>query len=333
MQARSSSNSIGVFGRFIVQPLWFLIRLGLIALVITTSLSLLARFHWLADLLSNLRVQQTLVLCSLGGLSLLVKQWRWVAIAGVCLLVHLPWFIPASFRKMDGLPSDKSLTITFVNVLTSNQRHGDVIAEVLRHKPDAFVVLELGSALAETIRQETQWDYPHRIEYPMDEGKFGIGLYSRHALTGSELFALNTEITSIETTIEVRGQVYRIIATHPLPPIGDQNFQLRNEHLNQLAKRIGVVNSRMTPTVLVGDLNVTPWSPFFRDLEEATQMRRASKQVNLVPTWYRFDAFPGGLVLDHALISQNLTCRKHIVGPEIGSDHRSVTVTIAKLDR
>ncbi len=73
------------------------------------------------------------------------------------------------------------------------------------------------------------------------------------------------------------------------------------------------------PVILVGDLNLTPWSPHLATFEQASHLRRAVTGWNLTPTWYRFPAFPFGLVLDHALISEHLICNRHQVGSDMGS--------------
>ena len=304
-----------------------------IAVLMATSMgALLAQHLWFCDLLANLRVQQCLSLVPVLSICLLVQQWRWAAIAGFCLLLHLPWFLDA-FRegvrvRNSDTPTSDGLTVTMANVLTSNLRFDDILADAIQNRPDVLVILELSHGLADRLVKEIGPEYPHAIAKPMDDGNFGIGMYSRHPFIASEVFKLNTEVESIEATIDIRGRAHRIIATHPLPPIGDRGFKLRNDHLHEMARRIGFIDGGMTPSILVGDLNVTPWSPHFRSLIDKTGLRRAVDGFDATPTWYRIPRYPFGLTLDHALISTNLECVEHIVGPDIGSDHRSVTVKI-----
>ena len=164
----------------------------------------------------------------------------------------------------------------------------------------------------------------------MDGGNFGIGLYSRHQIVESTVFTLNTEIESIDATISAHDKEYRIFATHPVPPMGSRGYRSRNDHLKQLAMLVRETEPDISEKriIVVGDLNLTPWSPHFAAFEQASGLRRASDGFSITPTWYRYPLFPFGLVLDHALISSGLSCVDHVIGPDIGSDHRSVTVTL-----
>jgi len=314
---------------------WHIARFVAATLVSTTLVTLFAQYHWLADLLANLRVQQCLVLLAVLLTCLVFRKWAWFALTLACLAIHLPSFKPALPDGSTRRPASGLMKITTANVLTQNQRHQDILTDVLSRDPDVFVILELSHSLAEALESQVRSTYPHSIVRPMDSGNFGIGLYSRHPLVDADVFALNTEIESIAATIQINGNPCHVIATHPLPPIGARGYRLRNEHLQQLAAKIrnAIENSPETPVVLLGDLNLTPWSPHFAMFESDSGLRRAFDRPSVTPTWYRYPLFPFGLMLDHAMISDNLSCTSHAVGPEIGSDHRSVTVEIAMVDQ
>lgn len=311
---------------------WFLTRMLLIALCASTLLTLFARTHWFADLLANLRMQQLIALTA--ALVMCVMHRRWMGLAVVVLLVamHLPWFGSALRRSNRREIDERSrLTVTLANVLTGNRRHADIADDLTSRDPDIILVLEIGSTLAAKLSAEITQVYPYAIVRSQDEGNFGIGLYSKYPLGDEDVFTSNLGIESITATVKIVDQAYRIYATHPLPPIGARGFSARNAHLSQLALRIKKfqTQSPATPVVLVGDLNLTPWSPLFADLERASGLVRAGCALDMTPTWYRFQSFPFGLILDHGLISKHLQCISYTVGPDIGSDHRSITLTLA----
>ena len=298
-------------------------------LLLATGATLLAPYHWVADLLANLRVQQVMAIIFFGAAFGVFRRWRWSAAMCGCLIVHLPWLLAGGQATGIHNAAEKSLKVMVSNVLTHNHRHDDVIADINDNSPDVVAILELSSALAAELESRIGVDYPHRIVQPMDDGNFGIGVYSRHPFEQAERFTLNTEIESIAVILSVDGSRYRFFATHPLPPMGKRNFELRNAHLDQLATRVRDANvQEALPTIVVGDLNVTPWSPHFSQFAKAAGLGRASGRFALAPTWYRYPRFPFGLVLDHVLVSKELHLIKHTVGPETGSDHRSVTVTV-----
>ncbi len=287
-----------------------------------------ARYHWWADLLANLRVQQVLVLVGVLMLFLISRQWKWCVVVGLMIAIHVPWFASAFPVRSKVQPNASDLRITLANVFTRNGRHDKIAADIVSRNPHVIVILELSSSLAQNLSDELGESHPHRILYPDDAGNFGIGLFSALAINESNLFDVDESIGVKSIEAAIGG--YRIFATHPLPPMSPVGFAARNRHLRQLASRIGDHQRRFPkePIVLVGDLNVTPWSPYFADFEEQSGLRRAIGGIDFVPTWYAFDWFPLGLVLDHAMISRGFRCVDHRVGAKIGSDHRSVTVDL-----
>jgi endonuclease/exonuclease/phosphatase (EEP) superfamily protein YafD len=304
-------------------------RLIVLALVVTTLISLVSPHHWFADLLANLRMQQLIGLLVAFGLCLWVGNRRLACLAIILIAIHAPSFRSAlPPPTTDTTPS--SITVTFANTLTSNWSVDTIATDLVRNDPDVIAVLELSSILQAKLAKELSSAYPHSIARPLDHSNFGIGLYSKHPLHDRDVFPLNLEIESIAVTVSIADQNYRILATHPLPPMGATGFRHRNEHLQQLADRINTFQSKSPEThvILVGDLNLTPWSPIFSDLEKHSGLRQARSGFSVKPTWYRFPLFPFGLMLDHGLISKNMHCISHQVGPDIGSDHRSVTLEL-----
>lgn len=297
-------------------------------------ISLAAPLHWLADLLANLRVQIVV-----GGtvamlFALFAGQYRMATAVIGCLAVVV------------GLMSGELLPVTqtnnrkdadifrlmTINVLSSNQNHGAVIGEILGSDPDAVAVLELTNELQQTLDVALSNRYPHSVERGDAAGNFGIALYSKHPLTAVELFRLNEQIDSIAA--DCHG--WRLYATHPLPPIGRRQFRSRNEHLDLLARHVHRYRGQHpdVSVAVMGDFNLTPWSPLFRRFRDATGLRRAKVGFGLQPTWYAKGSwFPLGLVLDHIFVPETAVCLSQQVGPDIGSDHRSVTVDVCRVSR
>ena len=303
-------------------------RVVCLALIVVTAATFLARHHWVADLLANLRIQQLIAIVFLITISLFARQYRLATIASVCGGIHLVMMAAQLWpQHLDQTSTSNAIRLMSVNVLSSNRSHGLLIEEIRRVDPDVVSILELTSVLQERLDAELSDEYPYSVARADDFGNFGIGLYSKHRLDKIEVFTLNEAINSIA----VNCQGYHLIATHPLPPMRNQMFRSRNEHLSMLGGRVKQLNRQSpdVPVAVMGDLNLTPWSPLFGDFEKASGLRRAKSGFGITPTWYaRFDQFPFGLVLDHFLISDSLGCSEYRVGNDCGSDHRSVSVRL-----
>lgn len=304
---------------------------GLIITGCTTAMSFASPHHWLADLLANLRVQQMLAIAATVALCLMLRRWKSFGLGVLFFCVHMPAMLQARHASADlKTPADESLTLTTINVLSSNGHHDRVIEELKSISPDVFAVLELNSVLATRLNETMSDLYPHSVLRPSDIDNFGIGLYSKHRLENVDIFVLNTSIESIAATLS--DQNIRIIATHPVPPMGSKLFESRNGHLRQLASRVSGFrkSNPSTPMIVMGDLNLTPWSPVFSQFQSQSNLFRASTPWSATPTWHRYPFFAAGLVLDHILVDAELGCVGYRVGSDTGSDHRSVTAELVR---
>jgi endonuclease/exonuclease/phosphatase (EEP) superfamily protein YafD len=79
---------------------------------------------------------------------------------------------------------------------------------------------------------------------------------------------------------------------------------------------------------LLGDLNVTPWSPYFQELLAATGLRDSARGWGLQPSWPTMSLLLR-VPIDHCLISPELHVTERTLGPDIGSDHFPLLVTLA----
>jgi endonuclease/exonuclease/phosphatase (EEP) superfamily protein YafD len=115
-----------------------------------------------------------------------------------------------------------------------------------------------------------------------------------------------------------------LLATHPVPPVGAEYTELRNRQLTEISTFLA---DSFGPVILVGDLNTTPWSPAFKDLLQVTGLQNSMKGFGIQPSWPSFIP-PLWIPLDHLLHSPDLSIQTRKAGPDIGSDHFPLEVTI-----
>jgi endonuclease/exonuclease/phosphatase (EEP) superfamily protein YafD len=294
--------------------------------------SLFARSWWIADLIANLRIQLLIGLLAAMLCSFAARCPKLLTTSGMLLLWQASWLWTA-FAPLSSFTRGPELKICTVNVLSQNTQHARIVECLKEADPDVIAVLELTSSLEQQLIRELAGLYPFRLTEPHNDGNFGIGLVSRLPLDESRLFHLSAPpVPSVEATVLWQGHTVRLIATHPVPPMNARLSHSRTLHLNLLARKIQ--NSRRdqpdVPCIVVGDFNLTPWSPLFYDFLDASDLRNASQGFGLSPTWYRWPLFPFGLVLDHGFCTQDFVCTRRTVHGDVGSDHRPVTFRFSR---
>ena len=285
---------------------------------------LFGRFHFLLDMCSHFRLQAVVALL-LGGFVILMYSRKNILGAipfAVGIVVAGTLYPYCRFVPPDSQNRPTTRILAF-NVLTSNQKIEQAVAYIIEQDPDIIVLQEVDSQWMDTLQNQLSGKYPHQLARPRADN-FGIAAFSRIAF--SSAFIRNPgdqDVPSVELVFQSRekGQ-FRIIGTHPLPPVSHEYWQSRNTQLNAIAEN---VRDSPIPTIVCGDLNTTPWSPFFRDFINTSGLRPASLGRGIPPTWTGNTKWLG-LPIDYVAVPPEVHVTQRHVGPNLGSDHRPVIV-------
>lgn len=290
-----------------------------------TWLGSLGRHHWTLDLLSHFRLQY-LVVCVLVLLFALIRRRTWMVVVALLSLLWNAQIIHAFHQTAEKVEATagRTLRVMTFNVMTGNENHVAAIEHVLEADADIVCLLEVDETWRLSL-EPLRVKYPHRVE-EMNDGNFGIACYTRLPLKSSEvrrftIWALPTVLLNLDHL----GVPLTFIGTHPMPPMGGQSAGEWRSQLSQL----GAIAAGIEGEVIVaGDFNATPWCEGMRLLCEKSGLQFRSVDPVWPPTWGL--KLPMMIPIDHVLVKGGLSVQKRVIGPEMGSDHRSVTVEITK---
>jgi endonuclease/exonuclease/phosphatase (EEP) superfamily protein YafD len=214
--------------------------------------------------------------------------------------------------------------VVLANVHTANRQKVAFVTWVTSVKPDLLVVEEVNSEWLKALT-------PLKTMLPYSEVRprrdnFGIALLSRYPLdTVRTEYIGEAGVPSLVATLRLNDRPITVLATHPLPPIGREYFDFRNDQLQALAERIQKIE---TPVLVAGDLNVTMWSPWYRDLIHSTGLKNGRKGFGIQPTWPTGLPAPLRIPVDHVLHSPDFAVTSFRTGPANGSDHLPLVVDL-----
>lgn len=165
--------------------------------------------------------------------------------------------------------------------------------------------------------------YPHSVEV-LEFGNFGMACYTRLQLKSSRTqFFADDGIPSIVLELEHEGRPLTFIGTHPPPPMGSRMSAIWRTQFKEIAKLASVIHHDV---IVAGDFNATPWSHGMHLLFNQSDLGFRSTAPVWRPTWGL--STPMMIPIDHIVLSSRLVILKHEVGPDVGSDHRSVLVNV-----
>jgi endonuclease/exonuclease/phosphatase (EEP) superfamily protein YafD len=299
--------------------IWVLLGVSSMA---ATVAAVLARQFWAFDLFAHFRVQLAAaqVLLVLIFLARRRRAWAVLLLAGVGVNAAAiwPYLAPAASIAAEGA----ALRIGFANVERRNTEGGGLVASMSAAAPDLLAVIEYSEAWAERLRPLTD-AYPFRIELPRDDN-FGIALFSRMPLLDGRSFELEGH-PAIAVSVEYRGTPVRVVAAHLMPPMSAAMAARRQRQLDALAAQLDATTE---PTVLVGDFNLSPYSPHFGAFLADTSLQDAAAGQGLRYTWPAFMPLLG-IPIDHCLTSRHWHTVNYRRLPAYGSDHLPVVVDLA----
>ena len=136
--------------------------------------------------------------------------------------------------------------------------------------------------------------------------------------------------THIEATLKLPGRTtfLALYALHAPPPISGEMAEARNRKFDHIARK-AAAQPQATP-VVVGDFNLTPWSPYFHQFVKGSGLKDARTPHRFDNTWpVTFNNAHIGLAIDHTFAHPSLPLVKRTIGPDLGSDHLPVTATFS----
>lgn len=295
-----------------------------------TAAGYFGRFWWFFDLFVHFKFQYmiTALIC---GMILSFKK-RFIKYASFCYLVALinsveivPLYFPRS--SINAPPIDKriKLRIMHANIQTSNTKYQQLTEYVLKEAPDILLLEEMSGEWVKKLKGLDDL-YPYKKLFPQSDN-FGIGLFSRIPfIEVNILFNGKFQLPYIKAHFKIRDKNIKFWGIHPLPPVGRTLFRERNQMLNNISELVS--ESKDSPIILIGDLNITPWSYYFKKFEQKSGLVNTQKGFGIQPTWPTI--LPPLLIpIDHCLVSPSVTVENYRAGQNIGSDHYPLIIDLS----
>ncbi|MEM9091133.1 MAG: endonuclease/exonuclease/phosphatase family protein [Cyanobacteria bacterium P01_F01_bin.53] len=294
---------------------------------------------FLFAVLSPFQMQYFVALLTLSAIALCLKRPRLILLTLFCAALLsaqiAPWYVPSLQST-----ASTSYRVLSANLNITNQRATKVLAWTEKEQPDLALFLEVNNVMAEKLEAlKTVMPYSSNQAYPYQPGAV---LYSKYPLTDAKIQKFNTNnAVNLTAQVQVKNkgkeQPISIVAIHPLPPMNRTFLKKRNTVFSAVGE---YVKQQIDPVLLIGDFNVTMWSPHYRSLVHQTNLKNTRKGFGTLPTWpvnlsryftptlgflERFIQIP----IDQCLVSPSLSVTGMHTGDNLGSDHLPIVIDLS----
>ena len=311
----------------IATVLRWLMRCGMWILLVAWLFSFFGQQFFVAELLSNFRVQFFGLFLVALLLTSLAKT-RWLLLT--CLFIAFAWsgWETLQLHLAGSQPSSGRTRIRLMsfNTLATNTDFDSTIDEIREHDPDIVAVIEYANMWHVALDALNE-SYPHQHRDPRWHG-YGIAIFSKFPLESAVSIPLTEEEIdnpAASVSFEVDGQRVRLMAVHVMSPINRYRLELRNRQFEEIADHL---NAESSPVILVGDMNCTPSSMYLANLIEEAKLRDSRKGFGIQASWPTF-APTLAVPIDHILVSETVHIHDRFIGEAGGSDHWPVIVDLS----
>ena len=312
------------------RPLDRLIVAATAAGLVATAASFFGRAHWLLELLTHFRMHFALGLILLLLLALARRRFAAAIVAAALAAANLspmaPYVAPGS-PQAEASPA--GIRVMAANLNLHNSDYVALRSAIRQENPDVVGLMEVTRKWADEL-SSIRSEYPFTVLRP-EEGAYGLALFSRvpmQEIRSSPYLEQGIQ-TAISVDVELGQKAVTIVLAHFRAPTSPRNAEIRNLQIDRITEMIR--SDRNEEQILIGDLNTTPWSPYYLPLETEANLVNAARGRGYRATW------PVGfgllkIPIDHCLVSTGLRVRQMRTGADIGSDHYPIVVDIAFAD-
>ena len=297
--------------------------LFIIGTVLLTLLSLAGYFgffHKYLELTSHFKLQY-LVISFCPFFFFLLKRHIWVFnLSLFCLLLNLyqiaPWYFPQVLASSSEIQGQK-IRVLQSNINKHNHHYSQLFSLVREENPDLAVILEVSKTNAKKF-EVLRSTFPYSI-FAQDGDIEGTLVYSKLPLRNASVKSIGEGRKSILANLTIQDQTISLITAHPSQTLGKFYYEERNRQLEAIADYV----AKLKKPLLVGDFNVTMWSPYYKRFINTSKLRNTRRGFGILPTWpsyYPLLSIP----IDHCFVRDDIKVLKIRIGRKVGSDHLPV---------
>ena len=304
-----------------------LLALGLLGVGGAAACAWLAPLHHLFDLGAMFAGPALASAVVVLAVAALFRRWKLVAGFAACavaLFVALqPQWFPAQPEAAAGA---RPVTVYFANVWARNRDNAAIARSVAAVNADVVAMTEIADQHAPAL-PEILKAYPYRTSTAPAryfEGGPRTVIASRYPISASPVTAQDG-LAAGEVIVHAPGGDFRLVAVHLTRPWPlDGRVRAQRDQTRRLARRIKAGEHRRV--LIVGDFNATASSAI---------LKRFAREAGVIPaparigTWFHPVPGPFRIAIDNAFTGPGLTVLARRVGPDNGSDHLPIVVTVA----
>jgi len=305
-----------------------LIRAVFVAVTAGSLIALFGEQFWVADLFTHFRLYYLLIQALLALIFLHTGR-RMLMVLTILFAMPNAWVVGPYLTPVIGGRSAAAdvgvgIDIIALNVNYRNEGFARVTGYLRERNPDIILIAEFTPAWRDEL-EFLRKSHPYRLGDPRSD-PWGLAIFSRLPFAEAELFDLaETDTVHARFVIAAGVMTLEVFAVHLFPPTSSVLARDRNSQLEDLADRVMASEHRR---VVIGDMNLTPFSPYFGRFVDRSGLQDARRVEGFHVTWPT-SVLPIWIPIDHVLADPEVNVVRVRAGPDVGSDHFALEIIVS----
>lgn len=289
------------------------------------------KYNFIFDIFSHFRVQYLIALVTFLMAVFVINRYkdnlRWVfAVLILCILINCAEVFPWLGFNYSSTAGSGGVKILLSNVLKYNHKYNLVLDAIEKNSPDIVVLQEVTKSWNLKLK-ELKSKYPYS-KHALRKDSFGLSMYSRIPVENQKTEywgRFGVPVITFDTVIQEKPA--KVLVIHTTPPLSPDHFANRDDMLKEAEKW---VKSDNKPSIIVGDLNTTMFSPSYKALKNGAKLVNSRRGFGLYPSWPTNLWAPLRIPIDHVLHTKDLKTISFKTGQPVNSDHLPVIVRVLR---
>lgn len=239
------------------------------------------------------------------------------------------WFYNKSAESIRLKDIEEWLKVFYSNIYYKNTDYKSLQDKIIQEDPDIVILVEFSDEHETEMKEFFRENYPYMNRNSRSTMLAGDVVFSKVPLENItethlvEAWAWNYGYMKIQCKNCWDGIDFYVI--HTSAPVSYKNFEMRNSQISKLLSDFLKNYRNWTPTMIIGDFNLSPWSYYYRQFTKHLNMLNALsyQSPNYTRSLHKKWIFRSHI--DQLFISPEIKISEINIENLTWSDHRSFT--------
>jgi len=289
------------------------------------------QLHWTIGWYSSPRPQFCLLSICFFGWLMYQKKGFIALIPFSALLINLTVLAPFFLTTRTVIDHNQLETLSILH-LNTNKGAADLKA-LSQYPADILFLQEVTPELESRLSSELP-DYQIVISHPLSTTQGITMLVNKTSPIETEFHTVRNlpwynYRPLITAKLVLNGQRLHLMSLHTSRPFQGHADAFQRLEVDAAAEWSRIEQDFGHEVILIGDLNLTPWSMRYKHFLEASQTQDSMLGFGIQNSWAEVVPQWLGLPIDHAMLSDGLLVLDRQTAPVAGSDHGLLFIKVA----